>query len=480
MLWILWITVSAAGGLFVMAIIVYGGNRAFLLIGRTTDGHHQIELACDACHTSVFGGPRFCKMPVSTATAPSSRASNDSHPLSKFTDPRNADRIVGLDARYCVTCHQEHRPGITHAMGVTLPDDYCFHCHSDIAKDRPSHAGLKFTTCNSAGCHNFHDNRALYDRFLIQHAGEPDDLKVQKVALLDFLNKPSAPADGQPIKLPKPLHAGDADAPPDHRGEANVIAEWSMDAHSRAGVNCSGCHTKKAEPNIWIASPGIETCKSCHANQAKTFTEGRHGMRLREGLLASRDGPFGLFKASKLPPMTPAQARLPMKADAAHKTLECNTCHSAHQYDLARAQVTACAGCHDDPHTRAYFASPHYDLFKKEAAGTLPRGSGVSCATCHMPVIETQDEYGTKTIFVTHNQNDNLLPNEKMVRSVCANCHGLAIHTRRTRRPQIARQQFSRGSGGPHREHRVGKAPREGTERGAQMIRSTDEQRRLI
>jgi hypothetical protein len=26
---------------------------------------------------------------------------------------------------------------------------------------------------------------------------------------------------------------------------------------------------------------------------------------------------------------------------------------------------------------------------------------------------------------VQHNQNDNLRPNEKMVRSVCANCHGL-------------------------------------------------------
>ena len=38
--------------------------------------------------------------------------------------------------RYCVTCHREHRPGITRAMGVTMPDDYCFHCHQDIAKDR--------------------------------------------------------------------------------------------------------------------------------------------------------------------------------------------------------------------------------------------------------------------------------------------------------------------------------------------------------
>jgi formate-dependent nitrite reductase cytochrome c552 subunit len=114
-----------------------------------------------------------------------------------------------------------------------------------------------------------------------------------------------------------------------------------------------------------------------------------------------------------------------MKSEAHDKSLTCNTCHSAHQYDRATAQVTACAGCHNDEHTKAYFASAHYDLFKKEVAGTAPRGSGVSCATCHMPAVEQRDEFGTKSIFVTHNQNDNLRPNEMMVRSVCANCHGL-------------------------------------------------------
>jgi hypothetical protein len=423
MLWILWITVSALGGLFVLATIVYGGNRSFLLIGKTTDGHHQIELACDSCHTSVFGGKDLLQNACVQCHGAALKAENDSHPLSKFTDPRNADRIVGLDARYCATCHREHRPNITRDMGVTQPDDYCFHCHQDIAKERPSHAGLTFDTCGSAGCHNFHDNRALYSDFLLKHAGEPDQLAVQKIALIDFINK-----TGEPIKVPektKALKAGDADAPAEYRGDTKAIADWSVDAHAKAGVNCSGCHTKKTEPANWIASPGIETCKSCHGNEARTFIEGKHGMRLRDGLFKSHDGPFGLFKAQKLTPMTPAQARLPMKAEAAHKELTCNTCHSAHDFNLVTAQVTACAGCHDDQHTKAYFASPHYGLFKKEAAGSVPRGSGVSCATCHMPVIESRDEFGNKAIFATHNQNDNLRPNEKMTRSVCANCHGL-------------------------------------------------------
>jgi Cytochrome c3 len=420
MLWTIWMTVSATGGLFVLATIVYGGHRSFLLIGRTSNGHHQIELACDACHTSVFGGRDILQNACVNCHGADLKAANDSHPLSKFTDPRNADRIEGLDARYCVTCHREHRPGITRAMGVTLPDDYCFHCHHDIAKDRPSHASLKFTTCGSAGCHNFHDNRALYGDFLVKHAGEPDQLTDQRIALIDFW------ADRRrKIKVPRALGPADADAPASHAGDAKILADWTSDAHARAGVNCSGCHTTKTEPDRWIAAPGIAACKSCHESRATTFTEGRHGMRLRNGLFVSHDGPFGLFKAARLPAMSVKEARLPMKAEARDKTLGCNTCHSAHKYDRAAAQVAACAGCHDDAHTRAYSGSPHHALFEREVAGKIPRGSGVSCATCHMPVVETRDEFGNKAIFITHNQNGNLRPNEKMVRSVCANCHGL-------------------------------------------------------
>jgi hypothetical protein len=61
-------------------------------------------------------------------------ASLDSHPQKKFTDPRNADRLAGLDALTCITCHVEHQPDISSNMGVTLPVDYCFHCHAEVGK----------------------------------------------------------------------------------------------------------------------------------------------------------------------------------------------------------------------------------------------------------------------------------------------------------------------------------------------------------
>ena len=165
-------------------------------------------------------------------------------------------------------------------------------------------------------------------------------------------------------------------------------------------------------------------------------------MRLREGLFSTRADPFGLFEDKKLTPMTPALARLPMKPDASHAELGCNSCHSAHAYDTKVAKVEACVGCHDDTHTKAYFASPHYDLFKKEAAGEAPRGTGVSCATCHMPVVEARDADGRKIHFTTHNQNDNLRPNEKMVRSVCGDCHGLQFTLDALADPELVAKNF--------------------------------------
>jgi mono/diheme cytochrome c family protein len=42
-----------------------------------------------------------------------------------------------------------------------------------------------------------------------------------------------------------------------------------------------------------------------------------------------------------------------------------------------------------------------------------------------MPRIKADDGTGATRIFVNHNQNDNLRPGEKMIRSVCSDCHGL-------------------------------------------------------
>ena len=115
-------------------------------------------------------------------------------------DPRNAERVAILDGRYCVTCHAEHRPERTGTMGLSLPGDYCYHCHEDVASERPTHVGLAFDSCASSGCHNFHDNRALYEDFLVQHGSQPWLL--------------SAPFVPQPVQTPPAAVEGRRRVPP--------------------------------------------------------------------------------------------------------------------------------------------------------------------------------------------------------------------------------------------------------------------------
>ncbi len=86
-------------------------RRVSHLPGETSPGHHQIESACEQCHTP-FGGVKndACQKCHGEAL----EAAQDSHPGTKFADPRNADRTGGLDAQTCVTCHREHVPDRTH------------------------------------------------------------------------------------------------------------------------------------------------------------------------------------------------------------------------------------------------------------------------------------------------------------------------------------------------------------------------------
>jgi hypothetical protein len=153
----------------------------------------------------------------------------------------------------------------------------------------------------------------------------------------------------------------------------------------------------------WTDAVTLEHCKSCHETEAAAFVSSRHGMRLHEGLA----------------PMRVADARLPMRQDAAQQSVTCNSCHGAHVFDRSHAAVEACVGCHDDQHSRAYLTSKHYALWQHELEGGAV-GTGVSCATCHLP---READFPGGVARVRHNQNDFLRPNEKMLETVCVRCH---------------------------------------------------------
>jgi formate-dependent nitrite reductase cytochrome c552 subunit len=420
-LWVFWAVLTLGiGGYLALGLFTKDAGmnpwlasaRALFLPGETTHGHYQIELACESCHTEPFGGKATMQDACVNCHGAALKAANDTHPLTKFTDPRNADRLEKLDATQCVTCHTEHRPRITHAMGVSLPQDLCFNCHSEVARDRPSHEGLGFETCGSAGCHKYHDNRALYGDFLVKHAKDPARSGKGVVAERDFRRTiqdlVSYPLERHPLRK---LGFAEADAPTHVARADHVTSDWLASTHANNGVNCSGCHgVKKDEASAyaWVQKPDHTACAACHGSEVQGFLAGKHGMRLERGLSA----------------MTPASARRPMKADAHSNALGCATCHSAHAFDTRKAAVEACTGCHDDTHTREYVGSPHHELWQKELAGTLPPGSGVTCATCHMPRVDHRQD-DVKRTLVQHNQNDTLAPNEKMLRPVCMACHGL-------------------------------------------------------
>ncbi len=302
-----------------------------------------------------------------------------------------------------MTCHREHVEDQTLAMGLTMPADYCYHCHQATLQSRPSHANFAFNSCATAGCHNYHDNRVLYENFLVKHRGEDD-------VLADPFNL----ARPRPISGPSTqLTLEQADHPKKLSVPVEILNDWSATAHVIAGVNCRGCHATgddatansgKSDLNAWNDEVSHQVCQICHAFETEGFLAGRHGMRLAAGL----------------GPMTPGEARLPMQPTAAHRELTCNACHSAHRFDSQFAAIEACLQCHQDPHSLAFKATKHYGLWQQESAGLAAANTGVSCATCHLPRVES----GGK-LLVDHNQNDFLRPNEKMVRAACMNCHGL-------------------------------------------------------
>jgi hypothetical protein len=396
LLWCSLVT-AAIGGYYGAPLVIPHSDRRVLLPGRTSRGHRVFEEACEQCHTP-FRGVRSdaCKRCHQAGLT----AGEDTHPESKFADPRNAERVAALDARECVACHREHVPGATREGGVTLPADFCGACHQDIARERPSHAGFSFDGCARAGCHRFHDNRGLYEGFLAKHLHEPENLP--PAAVVAMVAEPS----------PRPLGAADADAPGGARTD-DALLDWLASAHARAGVNCTACHATREGPAAmleWKDNPGDASCGGCHASEQAGFARSQHGVR----------------EAVGLSPLTPALARLPMRPEARDRPLGCDTCHGAHAYDRRRAQADACLGCHDDRHSRGWASSRHARAFRLELSGAAEPETGVSCATCHLPRRRHRVR-GADAVHVEHDASAALRPREKMLRGVCLRCHGLGF-----------------------------------------------------
>lgn len=392
-----------------------GDDKSLFMPGPLSPGHHQLVDSCVSCHSDGFGGGEVLQQACVDCHGDVRVKPFDSHPRAKFTDPRNADRLQDIDALHCVTCHKEHRPEITRVNGLTQPRDVCFHCHEEIGEERPSHLGMAFDSCTNAGCHNFHNNRALYTDFLVKHMDDPATLAKARVPQREFAQVLdeilSYPRDRYPVQ---PLTLDDMDAPQGMTVDPLIRDEWLQTAHAGSGVNCSACHqlpTGTGQAGAWQDKPDTAACASCHDIEVARFGKGKHGMRLAAGL----------------PAMRPADALLPMHETAAHRELNCNSCHSGHRFDAVYASVQACLECHNDEHSLAYKGTAHHELWLAENSGGGKPGSGVSCATCHMPRIDVDVNDWMSRKVVEHNQSATLSPNSKMIRPACLHCHGLGF-----------------------------------------------------
>ncbi|MEM7258802.1 MAG: cytochrome c3 family protein, partial [Pseudomonadota bacterium] len=150
--WVVWIVATISIALFLGSRMVSSEQQQLFMPGPLSDGHHQLELSCGSCHLNPLGGGEVLQQSCIDCHGEDRKKPHDSHPISKFEDPRNAARLQEINAIECTTCHMEHRPEITAKNGVTIPADFCVHCHLDIGEERASHADMEFATCASAGC----------------------------------------------------------------------------------------------------------------------------------------------------------------------------------------------------------------------------------------------------------------------------------------------------------------------------------------
>ena len=184
------------------------------------------------------------------------------------------------------------------------------------------------------------------------------------------------------------------------------------------------CHDD--EKGNWLEKPDHRQCAECHEDEYKGFSEGKHGMRA----------------AVSLPAMSVAEALLPFNKQAGNARHGCNSCHAAHNFDTQFAGKQACLNCHADEHSLAFEKSPHAKITGSTEYKGDPADNMMSCATCHLPAIKKKQN-GTEVVYIEHNQNVNLRPNEKMIRPVCMQCHSLEFSIDALADEELIKNNFS-------------------------------------
>ncbi len=413
LLWLAWGVCSVMVAGYLGYKMTLDEDKAALLIGDASHGHFQIEMACESCHTDPFGGKEVLQGACVNCHQKELDDAHDSHPKKTFNDPRNADLLKIIDARYCISCHTEHQNEQTHDMGVTVAGDYCYYCHENVGDERPSHEGLAFDSCASAGCHNYHDNKALYESFLVEKSGGQWLKEVSRItkanSAAELVFEPVSPDENRATLITEKTK--------DH---PDIFTHALAITHNKAGMDCGSCHLPPAlgasdvSQQSWIDQPGVTECSVCHQKESDGFLASKHGVKLAQGLSA------------QVGTMVSEHSKLTF-SDASQDTLHgCSTCHSSDVFAPSASGTDACLSCHVDEHSTNFEHSPHANIEENLKGSVHSASSEVTCATCHLPRLKEKKK-GSDVVYVEHNQNLTLRPNEKMIRTVCMECHNLSF-----------------------------------------------------
>ena len=351
-----------------------------------------------------------------------------------------AERYPGRGADDCAACHEDVHGG-QFAEGPFAPGG-CLACHertafaphaftlADHARTAlelaGSHAELACESCHEREAEDapraFRGTPAACDAC---HADAHDGYFAR------FAPPAPAPAHGECARCHVPTRFSEVE-----RFDHGRWTAFAVDGAHAQG-ECSGCHAPRPAADAAGRAFGrveetfgpFEGCSSCHRDVhaggfdrpgAPASVAGREGCARCHGASSFRDLPHGFDHGR--------WTGYPLAG--AHASIACSACHAALRRPdgegrtWARAQGTACADCHADPHAgqfevagrtdcaRCHEGSERFLLaFDHERDARFALGlqhRGLACSACHLPARD-----GAREVV-----------RYRPLPTACADCHG--------------------------------------------------------
>ena len=212
-----------------------------------------------------------------------------------------------------------------------------------------------------------------------------------------------------------------------------LITDLERSIHEHFKVKCEDCHGDDHDQIFGVdgmVSPK-QCAAACHVKELKEFEKGAHSKKMNPAKRAA------LVKYAR-------QAGSCFFSAGCHKTNRehadgsvgsCSVCHPAHAFSaLDGKRPEVCVSCHrgpDNPEVWAWEQSKHGILY---ASRGLASGTA-TCATCHMPGGDHDDDKGlthgvltrvgdpVPTVLKAVNKEDFDRERKHMLK-ICLRCHG--------------------------------------------------------